>query len=176
MDQFEVTDNAPLRGGKGMLYEGGVRVPLIVRYPGVVEPETTCDVPVVNVDFYPTLLEIAQTTGDAGHQLDGASFANLLRGETARERPPIYWHFPGYLQGRQQIGAWRTTPAGAIREGDYKLIEFFETGKIELYNLKEDISEENNLATSAPAKAKQLHEELAAWRKATDAPMPRMKQ
>ncbi|MCP5120075.1 MAG: sulfatase, partial [bacterium] len=176
VDAFEVTDNAPLRGGKGMLYEGGVRVPLIVRFPGVVEPGTTCDEPVVNVDFYPTLLDFAGAAGNPSHKLDGVSFANLLRGGAAGERPPIYWHFPGYLQGRQEVGAWRTTPAGAIRDGEYKLIEFFETGATELYNLSEDISEQKNLVAEMPVKAKQLHEKLVSWRKATNAPMPTMKE
>ena len=173
----EITDNAPLRGGKGMLYEGGVRVPLIVRYPGVAAPGSVCEEPVINVDFHPTLLEIARAKGDPGRQLDGTSFLSLLRSpeKAAGERPPLYWHFPGYLQGKEDIGAWRTTPAGVIRVGDYKLLEFFETGTIELYNLKDDISEENNLAGKMPDKAKDLHRKLIAWRKATNAPMPVMK-
>lgn len=175
VDSMEVTDNAPLRGGKGMLYEGGVRVPLIIRYPSVVKPGTVSDVPVVNVDFYPTLLEITGAAGNASHTLDGASFANVLRGEPVGERPPIYWHFPGYLQGRQEVGAWRTTPAGAIRDGNFKLIEFFETGKTELYDLAADVSEQNDLATANPTKAKELHDKLIAWRKATHAMMPEMK-
>ncbi len=174
----EITDNAPLRGGKGMLYEGGIRVPLIVRYPGVTKPGSVSDVPVINVDFYPTLAEIAGAKLDPDQVLDGTSFLPVLAsgGRARAARPPLYWHFPGYLQGKADVGAWRTTPAGAIRMGDYKLIEFFETGTIELYNLRADISEQNNLATKMPDKARELHERLVAWRKATHAPMPKKKQ
>ena len=99
-----------------------------------------------------------------------------LQGSDARsERPPLYWHFPAYLPARIDLGTWRTTPAGAIRKGDFKLIEFFETGEIELYNLTLDIGERNNLATIQPEKAKELHQQLRSWREALAAPMPRMK-
>jgi arylsulfatase A-like enzyme len=175
VDSMEVTDNAPLRGGKGMLYEGGVRVPLIVRYPGVTKAGTTCDTPVINVDFLPTLGEIAGASLPTDRELDGRSFAALLRGEQVADRS-LYWHFPGYLQGNEKVGAWRTTPAGAIRAGDFKLIEFFETGTIELYNLREDISEQHDLAKTNPAQAGKLHQQLRAWRAAVSAPMPRLKE
>jgi arylsulfatase A-like enzyme len=170
----ETTDNAPLRGGKGMLYEGGVRVPMIVRYPGVANPGSVCEEPVINVDFYATLLEIAGARGDPDHKLDGTSFLSLLRsgGRAVAERPPLYWHFPGYLEADAEIGSWRTTPGGVIRDGDFKLMEFFETGAMELYNLEDDISEEHNLAATMPAKVKELHRKLVAWREATNAPMP----
>jgi len=173
----EVTDNAPLRGGKGMLYEGGVRVPLIVRYPGVTPPGVTTDEPVMCVDLFPTLLEIAGVDPPADRAIDGTSFVDLLRGRnrTAATRPAIYWHFPGYLQGRAEIGAWRTTPRGAIRDGRYKLIEDFTTGELELYNLEQDLSERNNLATVDRARAEELRAKLAAWRERLDAPMPREK-
>jgi len=173
----EITDNSPLRGGKGMLYEGGVRVPLIVRYPGVTKPGSICHTPVINVDFYPTLLAIAGITRPPVNPIDGTSFLPLLRSEpgAADKRPPLYWHFPGYLQGRQRIGSWRTTPAGAIRVGDYKLIEFFETGKLELYNLRKDLSEQHDLSERMPAKTRQLYERLKNWREQTGAQMPRPK-
>ncbi len=171
VEMREITDNAPLRGGKGMLYEGGVRVPLIVRYPGVVEPGSVSEAPVINVDFYPTLVEIAGASLP-DRELDGASFFGLLRGEEAPNRPPLYWHFPGYLQGRQDVGAWRTTPASAIREGDYKLIEFFESGQAELYNLRSDISEERNLADVEPGKRDELWRKLKRWRAAVGARLP----
>src|SRR5205814_1876255 len=124
-----ITNNAPLRGGKGMLYEGGVRVPWVARWPGKVKPGTTCDAPIISVDLYPTLLDLAGAKPDPGSVLDGTSITPLLSGggEQAQARNPLYWHFPGYLGSGKDV--WRTTPAGAIRSGDWKLIEFFETGK-----------------------------------------------
>lgn len=169
----EITMQTPLRGGKGMLYEGGVRVPMIVRWPGVVKQGSRCDTPVNSVDFYPTLAEIAG--GKKPRLLDGQSIRPLLTGKTTR-RDAIFWHFPGYLQARNDGSTWRTTPAGSIRAGDWKLIEFFETGRLELYNLKDDIGEKTNLAESNPAMRDKLHEKLRDWRKATDAPMPRRKR
>lgn len=172
VESRDITDNAPLRGGKGMLYEGGVRVPLIVRYPGVTEPGSLCEEPVINVDFYPTLVEIAGARLPK-RPLDGTSFLDLLHGEEKPgDRPPLYWHFPGYLQGSQDIGAWRTTPAGAIREGDYKLIEFFETGRTELYDISDDIGEQHDLADEEPVKRAELWNKMKAWRSAVEARLP----
>ena len=109
-----------------------------------------------------------------GHVLDGTSITTLLFGDgQVGKRPPrkpIYWHFPGYLGAGK--GGWRTTPAGAIRSGDWKLIEFFETGKVELYNLKDDVSEKTDLAAKMPERAKSLRDDLALWRKSVNAPMP----
>jgi arylsulfatase A-like enzyme len=166
------TDNAPLRGGKGMLYEGGVRVPYIFRRPGRIAAGRVCDVPINSVDLYPTLLEIAGAEADPSYALDGTSYAPILSngGKTTTPRPPLFWHFPGYLGAAE--GSWRTTPAGAIRQGDWKLQEFFEDGRIELYNLREDVGEDKNLAAQMPDKAKDLHVRLIAWRKAISAPMP----
>jgi arylsulfatase A-like enzyme len=168
-----ITDNAPLKGGKGMLYEGGIRVPYLFRWPGKIAPGTVCDQPINSVDLYPTLLEVAAATPDPGYPLDGKSYLGLLTGVGETERPPLYWHFPGYLGGG--AGTWRTTPAGAIRVGDWKLLEFFETGKIELYHLKEDIGEKHNLAAAQAARVRELHERLLAWRRQMVAPMPRLK-
>src|SRR5262249_31300806 len=136
----DITSNAPLRGGKGMLYEGGVRVPWIVRWPGVVKPGTTCAEPIASIDLFPTLLEAAGGKAKPGQVLDGLSLVPLLRsaGKGTLRRETLYWHFPGYLEaGRAGVakGNWRTTPAGSIRAGDWKLVEFFETGRVELYNL-----------------------------------------
>ena len=173
-----ITDNSPLRGGKGMLYEGGVRVPLIVRWPKVVKAGTTCDEPVIGIDFYPTLLEAAGAKPPQGYPLDGTSFLLPLLKSSGRaklQRDAIYWHFPGYLQADVKRGTWRTTPGGAIRAGDFKLIEFFETGRIELYNLADDLSQKHDLASTMPDRAKELHAKLAAWRKALAAPMPKPK-
>ncbi|MPY91364.1 MAG: sulfatase-like hydrolase/transferase [Luteitalea sp.] len=175
--RLEVTSNAPLRGGKGMLYEGGVRVPLIARIPGVTPPGSTSNVPVMCVDFFPTLLEIAGAELRSDRPIDGVSFHDVLRGMESDplSRPPIYWHFPGYLEGVADEGQWRTTPAGAIRAGHHKLIEFFETGTAELYDLEEDIGERNNLAESQPELVEQLRRQLEEWRLAVGANMPAMK-
>lgn len=166
----EVTSNAPLRGGKGMLYEGGVRVPLIVRWPGVVKAGTRCATPVISVDFYPTLLGIAGAAKPTNQTLDGRSIVSLLRQTGGLKRQAIFWHFPAYLQGSG--GTWRTTPAGAIRKDQWKLLEFFEDGRVELYNLDEDIGEKNNLADKMPEKAKELHRLLRNWRKSVHAKVP----
>ncbi|MGH7199505.1 MAG: sulfatase-like hydrolase/transferase, partial [Planctomycetaceae bacterium] len=168
----DVTDNAPLRGGKGMLYEGGIRVPYIARRPGTIAAGQVCDEPINSVDLYPTLLEVAGAKPPADHPLDGQSYATLLTGsEPDADRPPLFWHFPGYLGAGKDH--WRTTPVGVIRDGDWKLMEFFEDGRLELYNLREDIGETHNLAETMPEKVKELHAQLTAWRKQIDAPMPR---
>lgn len=167
-----VTSQAPLRGGKGMLYEGGIRVPLIVRWPGIVEPGSTCDTPVTSVDFLPTLAEIGGAK--VPQQQDGVSFLKLLRGKTI-DREAIYWHFPGYLQASEREGTWRTTPCGAMRSGPWKLIEFFEDGRLELYNLQDDIGETKNLADRWPQKIAELHAKLQAWRADVHASMPQPK-
>jgi len=166
----DITDNAPLKGGKGMLYEGGVRVPYVFRWPGKIAPGTVCDQPINSVDLYPTLLELAGTQPEPNYTLDGTSYLNLLTGGSKMKRNPLYWHFPGYLGAG--ANTWRTTPAGSIRDGDWKLQEFFETGKRELYNLKDDLGEKHDLAAAQPDKLKELHEKLLAWRKQIGAPMP----
>jgi arylsulfatase A-like enzyme len=167
-----ITDNAPLRGGKGMLYEGGIRVPYVFRWPGRIPPGTVCDQPINSVDLYPTLLELAGATPPANYPLDGVSYVRLLTsgGQAPLGREAVYWHFPGYLGAG--AGSWRTTPAGAIRAGDWKLLEFFEDGRRELYNLRDDIGEKQNLAAQMPDKVKELHAKLVAWRQAIKAPMP----
>jgi len=166
----DITSQAPLKGGKGMLAEGGIRVPMAVRWPGHVPPGTTCDVPVIGVDFYPTLLEVAGAKPPAGQPLDGESIVPLLTQQGGLKRDAIFWHFPAYLQGGGNT--WRTTPGGAIRMGDWKLIEYFEDGRLELYNLRNDIGETTNLAEKMPEKARQLHDRLIAWRKEVHAPVP----
>ena len=166
----DITHNAPLRGGKGMLYEGGIRVPLIVRWPGTTKPGTVCHEPVISLDYYPTLCDIAGARPPAKQKLDGESLVPLLKGAEKLRREAIFWHFPAYLQAGR--GALRTAPAGAIRKGPLKLIEFFETGKTELYHLGDDIGERTDLAEKLPEKAAELHGLLVAWRKAVDAPIP----
>ncbi len=172
-----VTSNAPLRGSKGMLYEGGIRVPMAVRWPGVVKPGTTSDEPVIGIDLYPTLLEATQTKLPARVNLDGTSLLPLLSDAGASLfRPAIYWHFPAYLQGyTKRHGPFRTTPAGAIRMGDWKLIEYFEDGVLELYNLSDDIGEEQNIAKREAKRTAEMHSMMKAWRRATNAPVPKEK-
>ena len=166
-----ITDNAPLRGGKGMLYEGGIRVPYIFRWTGTIEPATTCPEPINSVDFHPALIDLANARGPAHTPLDGVSYLSYLKGgENSPGRDCLFWHFPGYLGAGQ--GGWRTTPAGAIRKGDWKLIEFFETGKLELYNLKDDLGETRDRAADQPEVVKDLHARLVAWRASVKAPMP----
>jgi arylsulfatase A-like enzyme len=168
----DVTDNAPLRGGKGMLYDGGIRVPYIFRWTGKIPAGTVCDQPINSVDLYPTLLEVAGAEHPANYPLDGVSYWKLLAsgGKGGLSRDAIFWHFPGYLGA--DAGFWRTTPAGVIRSGDWKLQEFFEDGRLELYNLRDDLSETNNLAAKLPDRVSELHARLGAWREAIKAPMP----
>ena len=166
-----ITDNAPLHGGKGMLYEGGIRVPYIFNWPGVIPTGETCDEPINSVDLYPTLLEVTKAAGPP-QKLDGQSYLAVLKsgGEQALDRDAIYWHFPGYLGAGGDT--WRTTPAGAMRAGDWKLHEFYEDGHVELYNLRDDVGETKNLAEAQPEKVTELKAKLAAWRKEVGAPMP----
>ncbi|GAB5442794.1 MAG: sulfatase [Fuerstiella sp.] len=169
------TSNHPLRGAKGMLYEGGIRVPLIVRWPGLTKPGTRCDEPVIGVDLYPTFLDIAQIASPADESLDGRSLKPLLQDPTASlDRSAIFWHFPCYLQGSGDPhgGPFRTTPAGAIRKGKYKLIEWFETGRTEVYDLSQDLAEANDLSHLQPELTASLLDELREWRTTVNAPVP----
>lgn len=154
------TSNLPLRGGKGWLYEGGIREPMIISAPRMTKPGSTCETPVTSTDFYPTLLELA---GLPPQQVDGMSLVPLLKGDLLA-RGPLFWHYPHY---GNQGGA----PGGVVRDGDWKLIEWYE-GNVELFNLAKDIEEENNLAAETPAKVKELQSKLAAWRKQVGAVMP----
>ncbi len=160
------TSNAPLRAGKGYLYEGGIREPMIVRWPGVIPPGSICRVPVTSVDFYPTILEMAGLEYDPANPVDGVSLVPLLKQTGVPKREAIYWHYPHFSN---QGGM----PGGAVRKGDWKLIEFYEDGSLELYNLKEDIGERNNLAGKRPEKAARLRRMLDDWRKAVKAVMPK---
>ncbi len=164
----EVTNNAPLRSGKGALYEGGIRVPCMIRWPGVSTPGTICDYPITTQDFYPTILEMAHLSGDSGQvaAFDGQSLGPILRQPETQTRREMYWHYPHYYP--------TTTPVSAIRQGDWKLIEFLEDGRLELYNLIADIGEQNDLAKSNPDKATALQKLLSEWRQHVNAPMPRL--
>ncbi|MHC4111049.1 MAG: sulfatase [Planctomycetota bacterium] len=155
-----VTSNAPLRAGKSTLYEGGIREPLIIRWPQVVKPATICNTPICNIDFYPTLLQLAGLRPDPGQHLDGVSILPLLKNPGAKlARNTLYWHYP--LKKQHFLGG---RSSGAIRQGDFKLIEFFDNGEVELYNLAEDIAEKNNLAEKLPEKAAELQKRLKSWR------------
>jgi len=174
----EVTANFPLRGGKGMLYEGGVRVPYIVRWKGTTSPGSRCQEAIISVDMYPTFVDLAGGTVNKKLTIDGTSLAPLFKGDgNARlQRDAIYWHFPGYLEGNVKTGSWRTTPCGSIRSGDFKLIEFFEDNRVELYNLRDDVSQKTDLAAAMPDRARDLRDRLHAWRKNVRAPMPTPRQ
>lgn len=158
------TSNLPLRGGKGWIYEGGIREPLIVRWPGVVKPGTVVSTPVSSPDFFPTLLEAAGAKPQPGQILDGTSVLPVLKGGTLPERP-LFWHYPHY---GNQGGA----PAAAVRSGDWKLIEWLEDGRTELFNLAQDIGEQTDLAEKEPQRAARLREELHAWQKQVGAKYP----
>ena len=169
------TSNHPLRGAKGMLYEGGIREPLTIKWPGVTAANVKCDEPVIGIDFYPTLLEMTGTDQPQGYELDGLSLVPLLRNpQNSLDREAIFWHFPCFLQGKGDPhgGPFRTTPAGAIRKGNWKLIEWFETGRTELYNLATDLGESNNLAEVRADKKVELHQDLKQWRAKVNAPVP----
>jgi arylsulfatase A len=166
--RIPTTSNAPLRYGKASAYEGGVRVPLIVYWPGVTKPGSVCEAPVITMDFFPSLLEMAGVPPGDGRPIDGVSIVPLLRGGTKSSRDTMFWHYPHHQH--YQLGG--AMPYGAIRSGDYKLIEFFNDMHVELYNLRTDISEKTDLAASDPAKVAELRTRLHDWRKEVGAQMP----
>ena len=156
------TSNLPLRGGKGWLYEGGIREPFLIRWPGVTKPGSRCDVPVISTDFYPTILDMAGLPARPGQTLDGVSLVPLLRGGRSLEPRDLFWHYPHY----SNQGGF---PGAVIREGDWKLIERFEDGRVQLFNLAEDLGERNDLATAQPGRVAAMRERLHAWYKQTNA-------
>ena len=189
---YSASSQEPLRGNKGCYYEGGVREPFIARWPGVIKPGTTCDVPVISQDLYPTFLAAAGAAVPAGKVLDGENLAPLFEGKNSLQREAIYWQFPGYLDNPVRRGreldvrtGFRTRPVGVIRKGDWKLHLFYEewvldggreklatNHAVELYNLKEDMGERKDLANSNIAKRDELLDELLAWQKSIKAPIP----
>ncbi len=172
----QVTSMLPLRGSKGMLYEGGIRVPLIIQWKDHIIENSICDTSVIGSDLFPTLLSLLQIDIPNQSIIDGKDLSPLLFNNNKFEREAIYWHFPAYLEGQAE-GArdslFRTRPGGAIRMGDWKLIEYFEDSHIELYNLKYDIGEKNNLVKSNPWKKDELYNKLKEWRNSINAPIPR---
>ena len=159
------TSNRPLADGKGWMYEGGTREPLLITWPGVVAPGSFCTTPITSTDFYPTLLQAACLPLRPAQHVDGVSFLPLLQGDTSFSRGPIFWHYPHY-------GNQGGTPGSSVRQGDYKLIEFFEDGRLELYHLKDDIGETHNLVAELPEITRQLHAQLRAWRESIEAKIP----
>ena len=164
LDKSFASSNLPLRGAKGWLYEGGIRVPMIVKWPGVGKKGLICEEPVTSTDFYPSLLEMAGLPAMPEQHMDGVSFVPALKGE-AFERKAIYWHFPHYSNHGMQ------SPGGAIRLGDYKLLEYFENNTVQLFNLKDDLGEQNDLSKTQPEKVRALLNMLHAWRKEVSAQM-----
>jgi arylsulfatase A-like enzyme len=158
------TSNVPLRGGKGWLYEGGIREPMIIRAPGTTSGGSVCQTPVISMDFYPTILELAGLPLRPRQHMDGRSLVPLLEGRTL-DRGPLFWHYPHY---GNQGGA----PAAAVRDGDWKLIEWYEDGKRELFNIRDDIGEKQNRAAEMPGKVRELAAKLDKWRHCVGAVMP----
>lgn len=172
INRVATTSNKPLRFGKASAYEGGVRVPLIVYWPGVTKPGSVSDAPVITMDLFPTIVEMAGLpAASAKTAIDGVNFTSILRGGTKPTRDTMFWHYPHHQH--YQLGG--ATPYAAIRAGDFKLVEIFhdlKEMKVELYNIREDIGETKDLSASNPAKAKELRARLHAWQKEVGAQMP----
>jgi arylsulfatase A-like enzyme len=160
-----ITTNPPFRAGKGSAYEGGVRVPLLACWPGVTKPSSTSDVPVMTIDHFPTLAQACGLSVPRSHVVDGESLVGLLKRTGGLKRDALYWHYPHYHPG----GA---TPYSAIRSGHWRLVEFFEDRRVELYDLKADVAEKKDLARENPDKVKELRGKLASWRKKVSAQLP----
>lgn len=175
--ELEEFSNAPLRAGKGSPYEGGIRVPCLVRWPGTVKAGSVSAAPIHVVDWAPTLLEVAGAAAPAGVALDGASLVPILRGQAPAGRPPLYWYLPLYDL------RWGATPCAVIREGDWKLIDYFgdsfdATGRyragarVELFNLRSDLGETTDLASQEPARAGKLQAQVRSWLRSLGAEIP----
>ena len=173
----EVTRQAPLKSGKGSLYEGGIRVPFIIRWDGHTPPATFNETPVCAVDWYPTFLELASLDAPTDHLLDGESLLPLFTDPqaTLADRA-LFWHFPGYTQASSRMGTWRSKPCSVIRRGNWKLHYYYEDGRYELYDLAGDIGETTNLAKARPRDLQRLAAELRAWLEDTDAPLPTVRR
>ena len=166
--ETRVTTNAPLRGGKSELYEGGIREPLLIRYPRLIKAGGVTDTPIMTQDFYPTLIELANAEFDRSQKLDGISFVSLLSNPNSKRRENLYWFYPldkpHFLGGRS---------SGALQSGDYKMIEFYDDNHAELYDLKNDPSESIDLSNKMPKKLSEMQKRFAAWRKSVTAEKPR---
>lgn len=161
-----VTDLKPLRECKGYLYEGGIRVPLIVRWPGRIEPASICTTPVISMDYYPTLLNIAGIPVSLEETIDGESLLPLWEQTGILQRTSLFFHYPNYAFHRgNRLG-------GAIREGDYKLIKNYDDGSVELYNLAQDIGEKTDISNAKPGMAQKMKARLEQWLQDSGAKMP----
>jgi arylsulfatase A-like enzyme len=160
-----VTANLGLRAGKGSAYEGGVRVPAIASWPGRIPGGRVVDAPIITTDWFPTILDLAGVRWEGMEGIDGASLAGLLKGGPPPAPRPLFWHYPHYHPG----GA---TPYSAVRDGDWRLVEFHEDGRSELYDLKADPAEARDLAGEQPGKLQELREKLSSWRRSVRAQMP----
>lgn len=159
------TSNAPLREGKGWLYEGGIRTPLLVKWPGSIKTNSTSDVPVCGIDLLPTIRDICVLEQTESLKIDGVSLLPLLKQSGTIERDSLFWHYPHYAnQGGK--------PGAVVRSGEWKLVEFYEEGRRELFHVAKDASESRNLAEQEPARVREMSEKLAAWRKEVGALMP----
>jgi arylsulfatase A-like enzyme len=165
LDKAYASSNLPLRGAKGWFYEGGIRVPMLIRWPAGGMNGLQTDVPVISTDYFPTILEMAGLPLQPKQHMDGVSLAPLVSGKKELAPRALYWHFPHYSNHGQQ------SPGGAIRYGDYKLLEYYENGHVQLFNIKKDPGEQNDLVNAEPAKVKELKDMLHAWRKDVNAKM-----
>jgi arylsulfatase A len=165
LDTAYSTSNLPLRGAKGWLYEGGIRVPLIIKWPGQGKAGSICREPVIGTDYYPTVLDMVGLAPMPAQHADGRSLAGLFQGKPTLSRDALYWHFPHYSNHGMQ------SPGGAVRSGRYKLLEYFENHTIQLFDLESDLAEQNDLSNTHPEIASQLLAKLHQWQKDTDAEM-----
>lgn len=174
----DMSSQKPFRSGKGSYFEGGIREPLVVRWPGRVAENSSCEVPVIGTDFFPTFLEAAGLPVPKGKVLDGVSLMPLLTGKGSIAERALFWHFPVYLQSYKGAAddshdrLFRTRPGSALRIGKWKFHEYFEDGRLELYDLEADTGERTNIAAAHPEKAAELHAQLKAWREELNAPVP----
>ncbi|HKK63929.1 MAG TPA: sulfatase-like hydrolase/transferase, partial [Bacteroidales bacterium] len=174
---YGVTMQKPLRAGKGSYYEGGIREPFLFVWKGEVDPNLKSDIPITNMDIFPTLLNVAGVDGSK-YELDGTNLLPLLQGKTQQLDRKQFWHFPIYLQAynvhknETRDSLFRTRPGSVVRYGDWKLHYYFEDDGIELYNLANDIGERNNLANENPEKTEEMLTYLEQWWKETNAPIP----
>ncbi len=172
---YNITKQWPLRAGKGSVYEGGIREPLFFVWKGKIKGGSQSDIPVSNLDFFPTILRVAEINSVESKILDGESILPVLTGSGTMKERPLFWHFPIYLEGGNkecQDTIFRTRPGSAVRLGDWKLIQYFENNDLELYNLKDDIGEKNNQASSNTEKTRELLDLLMKWRNEIGAPVP----
>jgi arylsulfatase A len=165
LDKAFSTSNLPLRGAKGWLYEGGIRVPMIVKWAGLKKPGSTCDVPVISTDIYPSVLEMLGLPLLPKQHVDGTSIVPLLKGKDKLDERALYWHFPHYSNHGLQ------SPGGAVRYGNYKLIEYYENNTVQLFDLSKDLEEKHDISKEQPEKVRELTAMLHQWRKDVNAKM-----